>query len=159
MHREAFVGSRRYDERSRFFRLTSLVRAMNLRVLRSLKVSWFICRNARFQTVVSPFLPRRDSDRSKCEICENGHELAPVVLSWVREMSRFNFYTRIIDNKRYTSFTSIRDRLREIYPKLINSVLYMIYFFVWLFDRILILGKIFRYIKNNNSIAIEIYNV
>lgn len=62
VRREAFVGPRRYDvEQSRFFRLTS-VHAMNLRVLRSLGVFWFI-RNARFRIFVSLFLSRLDSDQ------------------------------------------------------------------------------------------------
>lgn len=77
---EAFVGPRRYDdEQPRFFRLTS-VRAMNLKALRSLEVSWYI-RNARFRIVISLFLPAVWAD-SMLNM-RNSHTwiAAPVVLS------------------------------------------------------------------------------
>ena len=81
VHREAFVGPRRYDEQPRFFRLTS-VRAMNLRALRSLEVSWYI-RNARFRPDISLFLLAVRADSNMTEY-ENNRVVAPVVLPVVQ---------------------------------------------------------------------------
>lgn len=83
VHREAFVGPRRYDdEQPRFFRLTS-VRAMNLRALRSLELSWYI-RNARFRIRHFSF-SSRSSGRFDTEYENNRIRIvAPVVLPIVQ---------------------------------------------------------------------------